>query len=182
MIPVIRLQTRSSTKTTQFTRNRSGIQDQPLQTVAKRPAHLNAHIQIEFFHLTNRQCITLTQPDRRRSTTQQGHESHDRDSPSAPCPPCLHTSSLVEQGSEIMCCLAQPVDSVSRTRIFGRLTQQKTQFVAYQMRYASKLTNAMILPVPIQTRAKKAPFASSTFQHIQSSSVILNEASQSQNR
>ena len=56
-----------------------------------------------------------------------------------------------------MCCFAQPVDSVSRTRIFGRLTQQKTQFVAYQMRYASKLTNAMILPVPIQTRAKKSP-------------------------
>ena len=56
-----------------------------------------------------------------------------------------------------MCCFAQPVDSVSQTRIFGRLTEQKSQFVAYQMRYASKLTNAMILPVPIQTHAKKKP-------------------------
>jgi hypothetical protein len=56
-----------------------------------------------------------------------------------------------------MCCFAQPVDSVSRTRIFGRLTKQKSQFVAYQMRYASKLTNAMILPVPIQANAKKRP-------------------------
>ena len=56
-----------------------------------------------------------------------------------------------------MCCFAQPIDSVSRTRIFGRLTKQKSQFVAYQMRYASELTNAMILPVPIQTRTKRSP-------------------------
>ncbi len=56
-----------------------------------------------------------------------------------------------------MCCFAQPVDSVSRTRIFGRLTEQKSQFVAYQMRYASKITNAMILPIPIQARARRSP-------------------------
>ncbi|HBV66256.1 MAG TPA: hypothetical protein DEF45_24905 [Rhodopirellula sp.] len=56
-----------------------------------------------------------------------------------------------------MCCFAQPVDSVSRTRIFGRLTEQKSQFVTYQMSYSSKIFNAMILPIPIQARAKRNP-------------------------
>lgn len=54
-----------------------------------------------------------------------------------------------------MCCFSQPVDSVSQTRIFGRLTPQKTQFVAYQMRYHSKQTNAIILPIPILNNSKK---------------------------
>jgi hypothetical protein len=56
-----------------------------------------------------------------------------------------------------MCCFSQPVDSVSQTRIFGRLTKQKSQFVAYQMRYQSKHANAMILPVPIQISTKRRP-------------------------
>ncbi len=54
-----------------------------------------------------------------------------------------------------MCCFSQPVRSVSRTRIFGRLTEQKSQFVAYQMKYESDHPNAMILPIPVRRRAKK---------------------------
>ena len=56
-----------------------------------------------------------------------------------------------------MCCFAQPVDSVASTRIFGRLTEQKSQFLAYQMSYSSKITNAMILPIPIETRKRRSP-------------------------
>ncbi|MDB4477107.1 hypothetical protein N9018_02770 [Rhodopirellula sp.] len=54
-----------------------------------------------------------------------------------------------------MCCFSQPIRSVSRTRIFGRLTEQKSQFVAYQMRYKSDYANAMILPIPIQQPSKQ---------------------------
>lgn len=50
-----------------------------------------------------------------------------------------------------MCCFAQPVESVGRTRIFARLSGKGTQFVVYQMEYKSATKNAMILPIP--TRA-----------------------------
>ena len=52
-----------------------------------------------------------------------------------------------------MCCFSQPVRSVSQTRIFGRLTNHKSQFVAYQMKYESDTANAMILPIPVRKRA-----------------------------
>ena len=54
-----------------------------------------------------------------------------------------------------MCCFSQPVRSVSRTRIFGRLTQQRSQYLAYQMKYESDHATAMILPVPVHQHARK---------------------------
>ncbi len=54
-----------------------------------------------------------------------------------------------------MCCFSQPVRSVSRTRIFGRLTGQKSQYLAYQMKYKSDHTTAMILPIPVRQHARK---------------------------
>lgn len=47
-----------------------------------------------------------------------------------------------------MCCFAQPVERVGKTRIFTRLTGEGSQFIAYQMEYESKTKNAMILPIP----------------------------------
>lgn len=47
-----------------------------------------------------------------------------------------------------MCIFAQPVLSVSGTKIFGRLDGQGNQFVAYQMEYATTEKNAMILTIP----------------------------------
>ncbi len=52
-----------------------------------------------------------------------------------------------------MCCFAGPVRSVANTRIFARLTDQGTQFLAYQMKYASDKQNAMILPLPTEPGA-----------------------------
>ena len=54
-----------------------------------------------------------------------------------------------------MCCFSQPVRSVSQTRIFGRLTNQKSQFIAYQMKYKSDTANAMILPIPVRKDANE---------------------------
>lgn len=47
-----------------------------------------------------------------------------------------------------MCCFAQPVEKVNRTRIFCRLSGHGTQYVTYQMDYKSEVPNAMILPLP----------------------------------
>lgn len=52
-----------------------------------------------------------------------------------------------------MCCFAQPVQSVTDTNIFARLTDSGSQLLAYQMRFASKKPNAMILPLPVATPA-----------------------------
>ena len=52
-----------------------------------------------------------------------------------------------------MCCFAQDVRAVHGTRIFSRLTEKGTQFLAYQMKYESDVPNAMILPLPIKTPA-----------------------------
>ena len=54
-----------------------------------------------------------------------------------------------------MCCFSQPVRSVSQTRVFGRLTNHKSQFVAYQMQYKSDTANAMILPIPVRKDANE---------------------------
>lgn len=50
----------------------------------------------------------------------------------------------------MMCCFAQPVVSVSHTRIFARLVDRYKQAVVYQMRFRSLKDNAMILPVPVR--------------------------------
>lgn len=47
-----------------------------------------------------------------------------------------------------MCCFSGPVQSVTSTRIFSRLTGDGGQFIAYQMKFRSKDPNAMILPLP----------------------------------
>ncbi len=52
-----------------------------------------------------------------------------------------------------MCCFAGPVTSVTNTRIFGRLSGQGTQYLAYQMRFQSPNLNAMILPLPVEQAA-----------------------------
>lgn len=52
-----------------------------------------------------------------------------------------------------MCCFARPVDLVSNTQIFARLSGTGTQFLAYQMNYKSPDENAMILPIPVQQPA-----------------------------
>ena len=52
-----------------------------------------------------------------------------------------------------MCCFAQPVQSVTDTNLFARLTDLRTQFLAYQMKFSSQKPNAMILPLPVSTPA-----------------------------
>ena len=52
-----------------------------------------------------------------------------------------------------MCIFSQPVISVNSTQIFARLSGKGTQFLAYQMNYASRDPNAMILPVPVKQAA-----------------------------
>jgi hypothetical protein len=47
-----------------------------------------------------------------------------------------------------MCCFSRPVESVSQTRLFGRLTDRATQYLVYEMRFKSREPNAMILPIP----------------------------------
>ena len=54
-----------------------------------------------------------------------------------------------------MCCFSQSVRSVSSTRIFGRLTEKKSQYIAYQMKFESDQATAMILPIPVRKRVKK---------------------------
>ncbi len=48
-----------------------------------------------------------------------------------------------------MCCFSGPVESVTNTRIFARLTGKGTQFVVYQMNWKAQKPVAMILPVPV---------------------------------
>jgi len=50
---------------------------------------------------------------------------------------------------------AQPVDSVDTTRLFARTTSKGTQFLVYQMNYASPVENAMILPLPVRQPVKE---------------------------
>ncbi len=52
-----------------------------------------------------------------------------------------------------MCCFAQPVESVSDTNLFARLTDQGTQFLIYQMKFKSQVANAMILPLPVKQQS-----------------------------
>ncbi len=47
-----------------------------------------------------------------------------------------------------MCCFARPVEEVTSTNIFGRLSTQSSQFLVYQMHFKSREANAMILPIP----------------------------------
>ena len=54
-----------------------------------------------------------------------------------------------------MCCFSGIVRDVSHTQIFGRLTDQGTQYLAYQMQYESDEPNAMILPLPVKTPASE---------------------------
>ncbi len=52
-----------------------------------------------------------------------------------------------------MCCFAQPVESVSDTNLFARLSSAGKQFLVYQMKFRSQTPNAMILPLPVATPA-----------------------------
>jgi hypothetical protein len=54
-----------------------------------------------------------------------------------------------------MCCFSGPVYDVGNTNIFGRLTEQGTQFLVYQMYYAAGQPVAMILPLPVALPAKE---------------------------
>ncbi len=54
-----------------------------------------------------------------------------------------------------MCCFARPVNAVSDTKIFARLSEPKKQMLAYQMQYDSDEQNAMILPIPVASPANK---------------------------
>lgn len=54
-----------------------------------------------------------------------------------------------------MCCFSQPVDSVTNTRLFARLAKQGIQHLVYQMQFASKTLNAMILPLPVALPARE---------------------------
>lgn len=49
-----------------------------------------------------------------------------------------------------MCCFSQPIESVSETNLFARLTDHGTQFLIYQMKFKSLVANAMILPLPVK--------------------------------
>lgn len=48
-----------------------------------------------------------------------------------------------------MCCFSQPVVSVTDTNLFARLSENGTQFLAYQMQFETEKPNAMILPLPV---------------------------------
>ena len=49
-----------------------------------------------------------------------------------------------------MCCFAQSVLSVTDTQIFARLLGGGMQSLVYQMKFASAVANAMILPLPVE--------------------------------
>ena len=53
-----------------------------------------------------------------------------------------------------MCCFSQPVESVSATKIFARISQ-KWQYLVYQMNLATKSDVAMVLPLPIELSNRK---------------------------
>lgn len=52
-----------------------------------------------------------------------------------------------------MCCFSGPIKEVADTRIFARLSGRGTQYLVYQMQYASEKPVAMILPVPVRSDA-----------------------------
>jgi hypothetical protein len=52
-----------------------------------------------------------------------------------------------------MCCFTGPVESVSNTRIFGRISTEGTQSLIYQMALNTKRSVAMVLPIPVQSGA-----------------------------
>lgn len=54
-----------------------------------------------------------------------------------------------------MCCFAQPIESVSNTNLFARLNGDGRQFLVYQMKFRSKVANAMILPLPVKPGASE---------------------------
>jgi hypothetical protein len=54
-----------------------------------------------------------------------------------------------------MCCFSGPVTDVGDTNIFARLGTNGTQFLVYQMRYASPAPVAMILPLPVALPARE---------------------------
>lgn len=54
-----------------------------------------------------------------------------------------------------MCCFAQSVRWVARTRIFARMVRPGVQTLVYQMEYGSDVANAMILPLPVALPARE---------------------------
>jgi len=48
-----------------------------------------------------------------------------------------------------MCCFSGPVESVSNTSIFARVTSDGRQLLAYGMSYAAPAELAMVLPLPV---------------------------------
>ena len=54
-----------------------------------------------------------------------------------------------------MCIFAGPVQSVTNTNLFARLTGEGTQLLAYQMNYVTANENAMILPIPVATPSRE---------------------------
>ena len=48
-----------------------------------------------------------------------------------------------------MCCFTRPVQDVSDTKIFVRLGNGVTQFIAYAMSMSAKEDLAMVLPIPV---------------------------------
>lgn len=52
-----------------------------------------------------------------------------------------------------MCCFSEPVEDVSRTKIFARLENGR-QYLVYQMNFSSNEDLAMILPIPATPEAE----------------------------
>lgn len=53
-----------------------------------------------------------------------------------------------------MCCFSQPMRYVANTEIFARLSGSGTQFLVYQMTFASDGPNAMVLPLPVRSTVR----------------------------
>lgn len=54
-----------------------------------------------------------------------------------------------------MCCFAGPVQSVTNTNLFARMSGKGTQMLAYQMEFETEKENAMILPLPVAMPARE---------------------------
>ena len=54
-----------------------------------------------------------------------------------------------------MCCFSARILHVTDTLIFGRLSDDGYQYLAYQMKYESEEPNAMILPLPVEVPASE---------------------------
>src|SRR5262245_41797857 len=48
-----------------------------------------------------------------------------------------------------MCCFSRPVEDVSDTKIFARIGEGVTQYIAYAMSMKAKEDLAMVLPIPV---------------------------------